>query len=118
MQAKKLIGITVATLCALAVLLGLGVWQLERLQWKEGLIAAIESRTKGPPVSLDEALALAAKGEDIEYLRIKLRGRFDHDDAVFRGRSRHGRGLSPITVSPPRASRRAPESSVAKKRMS
>jgi surfeit locus 1 family protein len=83
MQTKKLIGLTVATLAALALLIGLGVWQLERLQWKEGLIAEIGARTKAPPVSLDEARALAAKGENIGYLRIKVRGRFDHDDERY-----------------------------------
>lgn len=36
----------------LAVLIGLGTWQLQRLAWKQGLIASIESRIDAPPVAL------------------------------------------------------------------
>jgi surfeit locus 1 family protein len=78
MQTKKLIGLTVATLAALALLLGLGVWQLERLAWKEGLIAEIEARTKAPPMELSKAIAFAKQGHDPSYLRVRVEGRFDH----------------------------------------
>ena len=33
-----------ATLVALAILVSLGTWQLRRLEWKEGLIARMQSR--------------------------------------------------------------------------
>jgi surfeit locus 1 family protein len=78
MQTKKLIGLTVATLGALALLIGLGVWQLERLQWKEGLIAEIEARSKAPPMDLRQAIAFANAGHDPSYLRVRVEGRFDH----------------------------------------
>ena len=45
MRKHELIRLTVATLVGLAVLIGLGVWQLQRLQWKEGVIARVEART-------------------------------------------------------------------------
>ena len=32
----------------MAILLGLGVWQLQRLQWKTGLLAAIDAAEAGP----------------------------------------------------------------------
>ena len=35
-------------LVAFAILIGLGAWQVERLQWKEALIATIEVRTARP----------------------------------------------------------------------
>ena len=38
-----------------AVLAGLGVWQLQRLAWKEGVIAGIEARVGADPVALPEA---------------------------------------------------------------
>ena len=41
MRWKGLVGLTACVLAALAVLVALGVWQLERLKWKEGLIAQI-----------------------------------------------------------------------------
>jgi surfeit locus 1 family protein len=40
------------TLVGLAILIGLGVWQLERLHWKEGLISALDERLSAPPVAL------------------------------------------------------------------
>ena len=44
-------------LAAFAVLLGLGVWQLERMAWKEDLIATLAQRLSAPPVA-----AAAARG--------------------------------------------------------
>ena len=49
MARKSLLVPTVFTLAGLALLLGLGTWQLERRQWKEGLIAAREAGLAAPP---------------------------------------------------------------------
>jgi surfeit locus 1 family protein len=78
MQHKGLVGLTAATLAGLALLLGLGVWQIQRLHWKEGLIAQIEARTKGSPITLEDALALAREGRDPSYWRVRVDGRFHH----------------------------------------
>ncbi len=78
MPARGLILLTVLSTAALAVLIGLGVWQLQRLQWKEGLIAQIEARVKAEPVSLKEAVARALGGEDVSYLRVRVEGKFDN----------------------------------------
>lgn len=78
MQTKGLIGFTALALAALAVLIGLGVWQVKRLHWKEELIAAIDARTKGEPISLDQAVALAKEGRDASYYRVRVEGRFDN----------------------------------------
>ena len=42
-----------------AVLCGFGVWQLQRLQWKEGLIDQAESAAALPPAPLSEVLEAA-----------------------------------------------------------
>jgi len=78
MRSKGLIGFTVVALAMLAVLIGLGVWQVKRLHWKEGLITAINARTKGDPISLDRAIALAKEGRDPTYYRVHVEGRFDN----------------------------------------
>ena len=70
------------TLCV-PVLVMLGNWQMTRKTWKEGLIASIEARTKAPPVSLAEAHSLLALKQDIEYLRVKVRGRFLNDKELY-----------------------------------
>jgi len=68
--------LTVFSLAGLGVLISLGVWQLKRLEWKEGLIAKIEARTEAPPIAFEEARARAEAGEDMEYTPVKLTGRW------------------------------------------
>jgi surfeit locus 1 family protein len=68
-------GVTAAVVVLLALLLGLGVWQLQRLQWKLGLIAQVNANLTAPPLSLDRALALGAAAQ---YRRVGLQGHFDN----------------------------------------
>jgi surfeit locus 1 family protein len=70
---------TVLSVIMLAVLLGLGAWQLQRKAWKDGLITRIENRASGEPVSIASAEAKMRATGDIEYLRVRIRGRFRHD---------------------------------------
>ena len=62
----------------LAVLIGLGNWQMSRKAWKEGLIAQIEARVHAPPITLSEALQRWHDTSDVEYLHVRLHGRFLH----------------------------------------
>ena len=64
------IGLTVAVAVALAILVGLGVWQLERLAWKRDLLARIAAMQAAPAAPLPEVLARAAKGEDVAFARV------------------------------------------------
>ncbi|MBL6854400.1 MAG: SURF1 family protein [Alphaproteobacteria bacterium] len=68
-------GLTVAVAILLAILLGLGFWQLQRLQWKLGLIEQVHRNMAAAPISLDEAIRLGASAE---YRRVTLHGRFDN----------------------------------------
>src|SRR4051794_87486 len=43
---------TIATLVAVASLIGLGTWQLERKAWKEALIASMSARLAADPAPL------------------------------------------------------------------
>lgn len=65
-------------LLALAILLGLGTWQVKRLYWKEALMADIEERLSASPVPLADIEAMAKSGGDIEYRKVRLSGTFDH----------------------------------------
>lgn len=67
------------TLIGLAILLSLGKWQLDRRDWKLGLIQRIEARAHGQPVSLADAIAHWQREQDVEYYRVRLAGRFLHD---------------------------------------
>lgn len=71
------------TVVAVALLLVLGTWQMQRLAWKEHLIAQIEARVGAQPISLDTALARAKTGEDLEYTRVRAQGRFLRDKALY-----------------------------------
>jgi len=66
---------------ALAILLALGTWQMERKVWKEDLIAKIEARIHQPPVPLAEALAQS--DDSLEYARVRVRGTFLHGAEQF-----------------------------------
>lgn len=48
--------LTVLTALALCLLIGLGVWQVERLQWKVGLMDAADAAAAKPPAPLVEVL--------------------------------------------------------------
>jgi surfeit locus 1 family protein len=63
-----------AAVAALACLVALGTWQVQRLAWKEGLIAAIDDRMKSAPVSLAEVESKYAETKDVDYLPVSLTG--------------------------------------------
>jgi surfeit locus 1 family protein len=42
---------TIVVLAAVAVMIGLGVWQLERARWKEGLVARYAQADRLPPIT-------------------------------------------------------------------
>lgn len=66
-----------ASAIGIAILLGLGVWQVQRLSQKMALIASLEKRMNAEPILLSDALAKRGQGEDIEYLKVKVSGHFD-----------------------------------------
>ena len=78
MRLRGLLLFTAFSAASLALLIGLGVWQLQRLEWKQGLIAQIEARAHAEPVTLKEAVTRARAGEDVGYLRLRVDGRFDN----------------------------------------
>ncbi|MEH7910065.1 SURF1 family protein [Rhizobium laguerreae] len=80
----------ILVLIALAILISLGTWQVERLHWKEGLIADIAARQAASPVPLADIEAMAAAGGDIEYRKVTATGRYinnkeRHFFATWRG---------------------------------
>lgn len=82
----------ILVLIALAILLSLGTWQLQRLHWKQGLLADIAARQAAAPVPLADIEALAASGGDIEYRKVTATGRYinnkeRHFFATWRGQT-------------------------------
>lgn len=64
---------------ALFILLALGTWQVQRLQWKEGLIATIEDRIAAEPQPLSEIEQVFAETGEVDYLPVRMQGTFRHD---------------------------------------
>lgn len=79
-----------------AVLVGLGTWQVKRLHWKEALIAAMDARGAEAPL---EGVPFGADPESVAYRRIRVTGSFSHDKEMYlQSRVRNGiAGLHVVT---------------------
>src|SRR6185437_12011079 len=65
---------------AFLVLLGLGTWQVERLFWKERLIAERHAAVTGAPIALPPSLDAA---RPLEYHRVRVSGRLANDHELY-----------------------------------
>jgi len=69
---RRLIFPILLGLVGCAVLVSLGVWQVQRMHWKAGILAEIEARIHDAPVALPAAPDPAAD----KYLPVTVSGRF------------------------------------------
>lgn len=65
------IALTVATALALVVLGGLGVWQVQRLHWKEALLARVAALQTAPPEPLDAVLRRIKDHVNVDMVRVQ-----------------------------------------------
>lgn len=79
MARRRVLTLTVASLAAFAVLIGLGTWQIERLRWKEDLIAGRAGAIAAPPVELPRTLEAA---RPLEFHRVQVRGQFVYEHEI------------------------------------
>lgn len=87
------IAFRIGFVAVLAILLSLGTWQVQRLQWKERLIAERDARRQTPPVSIaalnNIRSATHAPGdtiippESVEFLPVQDIGTFDNAHEMF-----------------------------------
>ena len=87
------------TLVFSALLIGLGVWQVHRLAWKENLVATIDARIRAAPQPLPPSSTWSMlKPGDYEYRRVALTGTFDNgkETLVF-GSTPYGVGAYVMT---------------------
>ncbi|MBW7971884.1 SURF1 family protein [Bradyrhizobium sp. BR 10289] len=72
--------LTVLSLTAFAVLMALGIWQVERRTWKLALIDRVEQRVHAPaqPIPSPASWAAVSAAND-EYRHVTVSGRFLHD---------------------------------------
>jgi surfeit locus 1 family protein len=69
---RSIVSATIFALVGFAILLSLGVWQLERKAWKENLIATLNTRIAAPP----RALPQSPDQNVDEFSRVRLHGAF------------------------------------------
>lgn len=65
-------------LVVFAMLVGLGAWQVQRLHWKESLLAAIDQRTRAQPLPLGDIETLYRTTGDVDYMPVTTTGVFRH----------------------------------------
>lgn len=80
-------------LAVAAVCIRLGFWQLQRMEQRRELNAALSSALERPPLRLRDSLAaVAGRPGDFQFRRVRLRGYFDLErEVVLRGRARGGK---------------------------
>ena len=80
MAQRRVLTLTLAALAGFAVLIGLGTWQIERLYWKEGLIAERAAAVSAPPAELPRTREAALP---LEFHRVQVKGEFLHDREIL-----------------------------------
>ncbi|ESQ76528.1 SURF1 family protein [Asticcacaulis sp. YBE204] len=74
------LGLTIAVGVALAVLIGLGTWQMQRLHWKQHLLADLERTRQMPPVAAE---TLLDQGGDVAWRQVTLSCAIDPHQVVY-----------------------------------
>lgn len=70
---KPMPGLTVVTLICLGILLTLGTWQYQRLQWKTKILAEIDQAAHAEPLhSLAEINQLLKQGKPVDFRRVSM----------------------------------------------
>jgi surfeit locus 1 family protein len=81
------LGPTLFTVPAVLVLIGLGIWQVERLHWKLGLIAQRDAAVAAAPIAPPQSLAEARADE---FRHVAADGTFLNDSEIFLAASSDG----------------------------
>jgi surfeit locus 1 family protein len=76
MQTIRIWPVLIASALGLALLLALGVWQMQRLSWKQSLIAEATAALAAEPITLDAALAEVMAGKKRDYVKVKATGQY------------------------------------------
>src|SRR6202012_2064490 len=65
------------------ILIGLGVWQVQRLHWKLDLIATMDRKMHAAPIAVDRLAMPFAWVPENDYARVALSGRFDNSKEAY-----------------------------------
>src|SRR5690606_41264226 len=90
---RRLLFLLIVGAGGVAVLLSLGLWQMRRLHWKDGIVAAIETRVAADPVPLD-TLAYPDPVADLYRPRTLARRTTGREARVLPARKGEGAGYA------------------------
>ncbi len=82
--------VIVAAGLGIAILCVLGSWQIIRMGEKAEALNRLQQHFNEPAISLADAMARAEKGEDIEFLKVEAKGRFDAAHTLLKISTRKG----------------------------
>ncbi|HVH78802.1 MAG TPA: SURF1 family protein [Stellaceae bacterium] len=88
---------TLFTVPGVLFLLALGVWQVQRLHWKEGLIAQRDAAVAAAPIAPPQALAEA---RTLEFHNIVAEGTFLNDKELYVAASSENGGAGYQVITP------------------
>lgn len=71
---------TVVTLLLLPLMTGLGLWQLERANWKQVLVDTNEGRSRLSPIALRPGAEIS---DEVQYRRVFARGYYDMEHQLL-----------------------------------
>lgn len=92
---KRMIFPLIFGVIGVGILLWLGAWQMQRLEWKQAFLSQIEARIDDQPV----ALPASANGDDDKFLAVQVAGHFDGPEIhILASRKTHGAGYKVISA--------------------
>lgn len=97
MKKAGFVSLLVWTSIGVAILLGLGTWQLFRLSEKTAYLAQLDERVRAAPVTLQDALARSEAGDDIEFLKVSTTGSYFEPSLFKQATLKGGPGWEVIT---------------------
>ena len=71
-SARFPIGLTLAVAIAFAILVALGTWQVQRLHWKQGVLARVAALRAAPAQPIAGVLRRVASGADADFTRVQV----------------------------------------------
>lgn len=86
------LALLIAALVVASTCVGLGLWQLDRLEGRRAHNALVAERLEEPPVPLHRVLSEAPDPDAVAFRRVTTGGRYDPEhEVILRGRSHNGR---------------------------
>lgn len=81
MFSRRWILTTVLVICAMGVLIRLGIWQLDRLESRRSFNTRVQAQVEAAPLDLNQEAAVPDLAE-MEYRKVSVSGTYDHSNQI------------------------------------